>query len=259
MIAGDIVQIAANATRVFRHWGNTLEEVKKQAGNPEILRCQDQKGNILIDQELPKEYDGYPNLYCNRGGVQKIMYDHAISLGVEFQFSARITKVFDDALGAGIYVGDKNVTADVVVVADGVHSKGRAYITGKADKPVASGFAVYRSWFSMDALKGEPLLEEIVNSKDDLFRVWIALNTHGIVVTNVKLQTVVCFITHKVTHLRAKITDCIANLSLRQLGQLRSRRVLVVSRESSRNAECSGGLGSRFQRSCGTHTREDSD
>jgi 2-polyprenyl-6-methoxyphenol hydroxylase-like FAD-dependent oxidoreductase len=165
------------------------------------MHCQNEHGEVLIDQPLPEEYNGFPNLYCNRGGVQRVMYDYAISIGVEVNFGARITKVADDTTSAWIYVGDEKIVADVVIVADGVHSKSRAYVTGAVEKPVASGFAVYRSWFPMDELKDEPLLQDIVNSDKDQFRVWIGLNTHGIVVTNVKLQTVVCFLTHKVRSL----------------------------------------------------------
>ena len=127
------------------------------------------------------------------------MYDYAISIGVEVNFGARITKVGDDLTSAWIYVSDQKILADVVIVADGVHSKSRAYVTGTVEKPKASGFAVYRSWFSMDELQHEPLLQDIVNSDKDQFMVWIGLNTHGIVTTNVKLRTIVCFLTHKVS------------------------------------------------------------
>jgi 2-polyprenyl-6-methoxyphenol hydroxylase-like FAD-dependent oxidoreductase len=198
MCIGDVLQLAANASRIIGNWGNALEEIKLSAASPAHLRCQNKEGEILIDQELPLDFNGFPNLYCNRGGVQKVMYNYAVSLGVEVNFGSRITRVFDDADSAGIFVGDEKVVADFVVVADGVHSKSRGYVTGITDKPQASGFAVYRSWFSMDEIRDEPLLQEIVNSKTDLFQVWIGLNTHGIVTTNVKLQTVVCFCTHKV-------------------------------------------------------------
>jgi flavin-dependent dehydrogenase len=172
------------------------------------LRCQNEHGEVLIDQDLPEEYNGFPNLYCNRGGVQRIMYDYAISIGVEVTFGARITKVIEDATSASIFVGDQKVVADVVIVADGVHSKNREYVTGVVEKPKASGFAVYRSWFSMNELKGEPLLQEIVNSDKDQFLVWIGLNTHGIVTTNVKLQTIVCFYTHKVSSISERKCRC---------------------------------------------------
>jgi flavin-dependent dehydrogenase len=162
------------------------------------MRCQNQLGETLLEQPLPVEYGGYPSLYCNRGLVQRIMYDHAVSLGAEITFGTRITRVFDNAQEAGVYVGDQKVVADAVVVADGVHSKGRAYVTGVVDKPKASGFAVYRSWFPLKALGGDPLLEEFVSSKKSIFRVWIGANTHGIVLTNPKMQTCVCFCTHKV-------------------------------------------------------------
>lgn len=73
-------------------------------------------------------------------------YDHAVSLGVEVHFRTR--QMFNDEKGsARICVGGEMITADLVVVADGVHSKWRAYVTGTSDNPQSSVFVVYRSWF----------------------------------------------------------------------------------------------------------------
>jgi 2-polyprenyl-6-methoxyphenol hydroxylase-like FAD-dependent oxidoreductase len=38
------------------------------------------------------------------------------------------------------------VTADVVIGADGVRSKARELVLGYFDKPKSSGYAVYRAW-----------------------------------------------------------------------------------------------------------------
>jgi len=162
------------------------------------MKLQTQDGKVLLQQGLPSHYGGFPNVYCNRGYTQKAIFEYALSLGIEFRFGSRVSDYFEGPDSAGIKIGDETFIADAVVVADGVHSKGRALITGIADKPQSSGFAVYRSWFPMDAIKGDPLLQDIVNSKDDLFLVWIGPDTHAIVLTNVKEQHVVCFCTHKV-------------------------------------------------------------
>lgn len=45
----------------------------------------------------------------------------------------------------------------------------------------------------MDELKKELLLKEVVDSKENIFKGCIGLNAHGIAVTNVNLQSVVCF------------------------------------------------------------------
>jgi 2-polyprenyl-6-methoxyphenol hydroxylase-like FAD-dependent oxidoreductase len=49
----------------------------------------------------------------------------------------------------------KRITADVVVAADGVGSKSREIIDGNKDKPISSGFVVYRASFP-----AEPALEK---------------------------------------------------------------------------------------------------
>jgi len=145
------------------------------------------------------------------------MYQYALSLGVEFTFNARVSEYFEEDGCAGIInVGQKH-TADFVIAADGVHSKGRAYVTGIADKAKKSGFAVYRSWFSLDRLAGHPLTAYMAESKKDLFAIWIAEDTHAILTTNVNLQTCTCFATHKDNtdieeswHLKGKVEDMVA-------------------------------------------------
>jgi 2-polyprenyl-6-methoxyphenol hydroxylase-like FAD-dependent oxidoreductase len=49
----------------------------------------------------------------------------------------------------------KRITADVVVAADGVGSKSREIIDGNKNKPISSGFVVYRASFP-----AEPALEK---------------------------------------------------------------------------------------------------
>lgn len=198
-LSGDILQIASNATRVIAKWGDVLQKIKGESSVPTVMRCHNSQGEVLIDQELPPDYGGFPNVYVNRGRTQRLMYDYAVSLGIEFNFGKRVGEYIEEHDRAGIQIEGEKHYATVVVVADGIHSKARAYITGKATKPVSSGFAVYRSWFSLDALRDEPLLDGITKSKEDLFLVWIGPDTHAIVLTNPKLNHLVCFCTHKVS------------------------------------------------------------
>lgn len=126
------------------------------------------------------------------------MYEYAVELGVKFVFGKRVSEFFEDEKSAGIIVDGIKHSADLVIGADGVHSKTRAFVTGKQEKPQKSGFAVYRSWFSLDALVGKPLVEWIAKSDRDLIMVWIGEDTHSIITTNVKMRSITCFATHKV-------------------------------------------------------------
>jgi 2-polyprenyl-6-methoxyphenol hydroxylase-like FAD-dependent oxidoreductase len=192
------MQIAANATRIMKNWGNTLELVESESSAPRMMKCHSAQGELLVEQEMPHEYEGFPNVYVNRGLTQKRIYDYAVSLGIEFNFNCKITRYFEEESCAGIFVGDTRYTADAVIVGDGVHSRARELITRKGDAAQPSGFAIYRSWFSLNHLRGDPLLEEICNSKEDVFLMWIGTNTHSILMTNVKLNFVVIFCIHTV-------------------------------------------------------------
>lgn len=197
---GDVIMVGSNATRIIASWDTKLmDEIWKMSAQPEALRIQDKHGKVLLNQPLPKMYDGFPNIYTNRTRLQNMLYDHAVSLGVDFNFGVRVTDYFEDDDSAGISINGIKHTADAVLVADGVHSKGRHFVTGVQDKALKSGFAVYRSWFPLDRLNDHELTKGIAQSNQDQFAIWIAEDIHAILTTNVKLGTCTCFATHKVT------------------------------------------------------------
>lgn len=176
-----------------------MEELWKIASQPDSMKIQDKYGKILLDQPLPKDFDGFPNIYTNRTRLQNLLYQYATSIGITFHFDAAVSEYFEDGISAGIVLAGLKYLADFVVVADGVHSKGRVFVTGSAEKATKSGFAVYRSWFPLENLRQHPLTKSFAESGKDQFAIWIAEDTHAILTTNVKLQTCTCFATHKVS------------------------------------------------------------
>lgn len=156
------------------------------------------QGEVILEAPLPSDFDGFPILYSSRGHAQKVLYEHAVEIGVEFQFDARVSEYFEEDDHAGIRVGDERLTADGVIAADGVHSTARKYVTGKQEHPRTSGFAVYRAWFPLDALARDERTRHFTELKEDLFHVWIGADVHAILVINVALKGVTVFCTHKV-------------------------------------------------------------
>lgn len=190
--------MGSNATVIMKRWGDTLTELLKGASQPEKMTIADKSGKVLLNQELEADFGGNPNLYTSRALTQELMYNHAVSLGVKVVFDARVTEVFETDSSAGAFASGTKYEGDLVVAADGVHSKARAMVTGIADRPQQSGFAVFRSWFPLQQLKNNPRTQFIADSDEPFFNIWIAEDTHAILTTNLKLQRATCFVTHKV-------------------------------------------------------------
>lgn len=180
-------------------WGNMLQEIANTSACPDAMTISDQSGKVLLNQQLHKSFDGYPNLYSHRGSVQQLMLDHVVSLGVQVHFGTPVTEIFESDNGTTVFAGGKTWTSDAIIGADGVRSKSRCHILGLDDKAKKSGFAVYRSWFSLELLKQNPETEAIAASGKDLFKIWIAKDTHAILTTNRAANAATCFVTHKVS------------------------------------------------------------
>lgn len=182
---------------MLEHWGDILKDIKETSVSPTVLTIMKKDGKVLLDQDLPTEYDGYPMSYGNRGRIQLKLYEYAKSLGVEVALGAAVTEVFETAKTAGCFIGHERVEADIIIGADGVHSKIRYHVTGSSDRPRKSGFAVYRSWFPLERLADDPVTEYIAKSAAPLYKIWIEQDTHAILTTNPALKSATCFVTHK--------------------------------------------------------------
>lgn len=192
--------IGSNATIIMKKWGDILPKLEAVAAQPENMVIHDQQGKTLLNQPMPADFEGNPNLFTNRGMGQRLMFEYAQSIGVEFTFGTRISEYVEDESSAGIIIEGKKHSADIIIAADGVHSRAREFVTKKPEKPQKSGFAVYRSWFDLKELEeGNPKTDWIKHAKKDLMEVYIGEDIHSIVMVNIKMQIMTCFVTHKVS------------------------------------------------------------
>lgn len=197
-LPGDVIRFEANASRVMEPWGQVLGDAVKAAAPLEKLEIMNQDGRLLLEQPLDTLFDGYPNVYVNRGHVQKLMLDYAVSLGVEIKLGCPVSDVFESEDTAGIRVREHTFEADCVLAADGVKSKARSAVTGMSDRPKKSGFAIYRAWFPLDVFLKEPAVEHLMHTERPVCKLWIAPDSHAILTTNLNMRAATCFLTHKV-------------------------------------------------------------
>ncbi|KAI8648301.1 FAD-binding-3 domain-containing protein [Fusarium sp. Ph1] len=197
---GDIIQLGSNATRVVRNWGDVLAEETRVSGKPSSMTIADKLGKTLLQAPMPTEFDGYPVLYSNRGSLQRLIFDHAKSLGIEFRFGTRVESYFEQDDCAGVVVGGERLQADAVIAADGIHSTARKHVIGIHQYPRTSGFAVYRSCFPFDLFANDPLTKPQTEVKEDSFKVWLGTDIHAIMFITVAVRQAIIFCTHKDTY-----------------------------------------------------------
>ncbi|QPC60721.1 hypothetical protein HYE67_002952 [Fusarium culmorum] len=198
-LKGDTLQLTSYCTRLMSRWGNVLQQAIDVAPVYPDMTYLNWKGERILEAPLPPTIGGFPVLFPSRGLVQQLIYNYAVELGVKFRFGFRVTQFHEDDDSAGVYIGGELLKADAVIGADGVHSKARQFVTGKADAPRTSGGAVYRAYFDLDLLANDPLTKHLVEADRDLFLLWVGPSIHIIVQTNRKLRKCTCLFTHRQT------------------------------------------------------------
>ncbi|KAI1644007.1 putative monooxygenase [Daldinia loculata] len=157
-LLGDIISFGPNSSRLFRRWPGVAEQLEPLSMRADAITLKSWKGETLFtqywegeDAEFGIRYDGH------RGEFHEVVYNHAKEIGVKIRLNARVEDYFEDDKEAGVVLDNgERITADVVIAAEGVRSKGRKIVLGFEDKPKPSGYAVYRSWFSADEIAKDP-------------------------------------------------------------------------------------------------------
>lgn len=113
----------------------------------------------------------------HRGELHSIIFNHAVERGIDIRFGQRVTDYFESETEAGVVVNGERMTADIVIAAEGVRSRGRRIVLGFDDKPKSSGYAVYRAWFPSDVIAANPKLKHLVVN-GDTHQGWVGPDLH---------------------------------------------------------------------------------
>ncbi len=185
-----------NACRVIAKWGNVLPEVKKRCTWAKEAIIHNEKGEVLHTQQMVLENNGFPFCNTHRSYYQTAFYQYVLSLGLKIHMNVRVTEYFENQHEAGIIVNGERYIADVVIGADGVHSRCRHFVTSSTTSPVSSGFAIYRGWFPLSALGDNPLTNHLREGGDSM-NAWIGPDVHAFVTVCDKLNSIAYVLTHK--------------------------------------------------------------
>ena len=134
-----------------------------------FLRLHTHSGEWVLDQPTYPGNPEKPMYNGHRADFHRVLYEYACVLGIPIHLGRRVTSYHEDVKNGKAWVMTEEgeiFKGDVVVGADGVRSRARKLVLGFDDKPVSSGYAIYRAWFNAeDAGITEDLLtrELVVN------------------------------------------------------------------------------------------------
>jgi 2-polyprenyl-6-methoxyphenol hydroxylase-like FAD-dependent oxidoreductase len=175
---GDIISFGSNSGRIFQRWPGIPEKLSPICHASKCLNYRMWDGEPIYTQWWGSDEENFGKRYNgHRGEIHKIIYDHALSIGVEIRLGQRVTEFFEDGERAGVISNGERITGDVVLGADGVRSKARELVLGYDDKPKPSGYAVYRAWMNSDQLAKNDLTKELVIN-GDTHTGWLGPDVH---------------------------------------------------------------------------------
>ncbi|KAH8802472.1 hypothetical protein F5884DRAFT_471946 [Xylogone sp. PMI_703] len=176
---GDIISFDANGSRIFQKWPGVLDALYPVIRRTNWLDLYKWTGEYMTRQSFAEEAKWGQRVNGHRGDLHRVIYQHVIDRGIDVRLGQRVTDYFEDEKEAGVIVNDTRITADVVLAAEGVRSRGRKIVLGFDDNPKASGYAVYRAWFPSDELaKNEKTKHLMVNG--DTHQTWVGPDIHFI-------------------------------------------------------------------------------
>ncbi|KAK4545700.1 hypothetical protein LTR36_002654 [Oleoguttula mirabilis] len=171
---GDSLGLGENALKLLRRWGgqplyDTLTRIGNQAPEMQIRRWHD--GKVLARQPL-MDMAGYIG---HRGDYHEVFLQAVRETGVPILMGHEVVG-FDEDRPSIVLADGSEITADVVVGADGIKSRARELVLGFKDHPRSSGYSCFRAYFPGEIVKGDAKCREFVEG--DCVNIWIGEDTH---------------------------------------------------------------------------------
>ncbi|VDC02943.1 unnamed protein product [Peniophora sp. CBMAI 1063] len=196
---GDVISFGLNVGRFFMRWG-LHDRLWPLCGHATELQLYNHLGELLNKQPFQQSAPGTCSYNGHRGEIFAALLDYAREIGVRIRTGCDVVEYWEDNEHdkAGVVLeGGERLVADVVIGADGVHSRARNLILGYDDKPISSGYAIYRTWFNAQdvGIDKDPLTDFLARD-EDIFKCWIGQDMHLIVTNCQKGTRVSALLTH---------------------------------------------------------------
>lgn len=110
---------------------------------------------------------GSPFYDLHRADLHKALYDRAVELGARVLVDSHVLDVrfAAESIATVFLRSGKILQADLVIGADGLHSRCRKFVLGKSDHPRPTGDMAYRLLLDGDEIRADPELRSILEGR----------------------------------------------------------------------------------------------
>ena len=193
---GDIISFSSNSGRIFERWEGVVESLDPIIHRSDGLNFHSWEGEYMTTQRWGSEQQYGRRINGHRAEIHEAVYRHALARGIDVRLGQNVTDYFETDTEAGVVVNGEKMTADCVLAAEGVKSRGRKIVLGFEDRPKASGYAVYRAWFPANEVAKNEKTKFMVE-KGDSHNGWIGEDKHFLVASVKKGTEISWVLTHK--------------------------------------------------------------
>lgn len=187
------IQVLPPTSLILRDWG-LLPYLSAHSTSPTKVNMISWKGNLISSMDFRESAAQYPgSVYWDfhRANLHRGLYERALELGAKVKVGMRVVDVEILEKGARVVVEkrrseereekeekeEEDLTADLVVGADGIFTKLREVMLGREDEPHLTGDLAYRLLLSTkDMLADEELADFVKNPQVNY---WMGPDMHA--------------------------------------------------------------------------------
>jgi 2-polyprenyl-6-methoxyphenol hydroxylase-like FAD-dependent oxidoreductase len=167
---GEIFFLQSPGLHTLSRWPGFMERLKDVAISAEFQFFK-HDGQKLFGTQLGSP--DLPTLSVSRREFYNLLLTYAKERCIPIETGQTVEDFFETPEHGGVSLSDgRKLMADVVVAADGVGTKSRSLILGQKDKPISSGFALYRTSYPTSVALQNPAIAEFFKGK----REWTSLH-----------------------------------------------------------------------------------
>lgn len=175
--------LGPSGTGFLQHWPH-LQEQYLNAVHSSVYRWSKYTGKDIYGP-IPEAWQS--GLVIIRPRLHEILMREVEAIGIELVCNTKVIKYFEEEHQAGVETDDgRQFRADVVVAADGIHSRSWQLVVGTKEEPISSGYAVFRTAMPTSHAFENPLVKDKFgpdnNNGKDVVWFFLGPNTHAICV-----------------------------------------------------------------------------